>query len=362
MRNGRLTLACFVLIPALQTLPSCSVLPSQEALHGFPPGTAQRVRQQSIELNDLRGLEAPTPAQQKSIQQLDTRVQEFEREVINTASGLEQQDDWHGAQQVLSSAARILPESRALLTAQTQLETRRQLREERVRMDLEIHRGEQLLKDVEAYQRLHKLKGPGLMNWLELKNFNRKRRASAKDLQEHAQAALGRREYALAQRGLEVARGLYGDDLQPDSGELEKIESDLALTRQKLSPPKRRPARVSPVKDNKVAILKLQEALSAGELIEAQKYLQELQQRSPAPSQLRPLQIQYQAQLDARVNGAIQQGGELYSQGKIEQALDVWREARNLAPENVELQSNIARAEKLLENLRALSAPFGAER
>lgn len=361
MRNGRLALACCLLLPALQILPSCSLVSSQHTLDGFPPDTAQQVRRQFTELNDLEKLKTPTPAQQKIIQQLHTRLQQFETEVIRTARSLEQQDDWHSAQKILGDATRILPNSQALSSAEQQLAVRRQLREERVRMELEIHQGEQLLKDVEAYRRLQQLKGPGLLNWLELKNFNRKRHASAQALYEHAQRALERKDYALAQRGLEVAQGLYGDDLQPEKDQLEQIEQGLAYTRKMLRPANPRPARISPAKDDNIPITDLQDALKAGDLLSARQHLNELQQRSPQPPQLEPLQKQFQMQLDIRVENAVKRGNELYSQGEIEQALEIWREAALLTPDNVELQSSIVRAEKLLENLKALSAPFGAE-
>ena len=358
MRDGRLLLTWFLLIPALYLLPSCSLVPSSKTLEGFPPDTAQKVQYASSELYQLRQLESPTPSQQTHIGQLQQNLQQFEQDVIRAAGELEQQERWHDAQRLLHDAARILPGSHALNRAQHKLAGRRQLREARVRMELEIHQGEQLLKDLTAYQHLQQLEGPGLLNWLELKNFNRKRRASARALQEDAHWAMEQKEYALAERALKTALALYGDDLPLDPAERANMETILAQTEQKLRPVKpRRPTRASPAKVVKAPVAELQQALNAGDLASAQQYLTELQQLSPPPRQLDALQQRFQSQLNSRVTGAIKRGNELYSQGKTKQALRVWREVAALAPENVELQSNIARAEKLLENLRALSAP-----
>ncbi|WP_066965453.1 hypothetical protein [Microbulbifer sp. Q7] len=362
MRDGRSALAPLLLLSALLVQPSCGLIPSEQPLVGFPPNTAQQVRQNASELAYLRGQPAHTPAQQKQIAQLSSRLQQFERDVILTARSLEQQNHWRDAQQALDSAIHLLPDSLALHRARQQQVERRQHQEERVRTELEIHKGEQLLKDTVAYQHLRQLKEPGVLNWLELKNFNRKRRASAESLQEHAQRALEREDYALAQRALKVAQGLYGEDLPLASEEREKITRDLALTSQKLRPAKPRPANRPRKKVEKLPVAELEQSLDAGDLVSARQHLDALEQRSPQPPQLRSLKLEFQAQLASRVTTALQRGNELYSQGEIQRALDIWREAGALAPDNLDLQASIARAEKLLENLKALSAPQGAER
>ncbi|MCK7595719.1 hypothetical protein M0G74_00380 [Microbulbifer sp. CAU 1566] len=353
-------------------LPACSLIPAPQNLEGFSPDTLQLVRRQSAELDQLQQLDTATPAQQNQIKQLRGELQQFERDVIRTASTLEHQNDWHGAEQLLKGATRVLPDSQVLISAQLQLATRRQLREERVRMELEIHRGEQLLKDAEAYQRLQQLNGPAALTWLELKNYNRKRRASAQALHEYVEQAIAREkreDYEMAQRALKIARGLYGDDLQQDADLQAQLAQSQALlsrhlnqhSRQNRSRTKPIPAITTPVEAAQVPIAELQQALDTGDLPSARQYLEQLRQQSPQHPQLLPLQSQFQSQLDARVDAAIKRGNDLYSEGKIEQALYVWREASTLAPDNVQLVSNIARAENLLKNLRALTIPANAQ-
>ncbi|SHE76031.1 hypothetical protein SAMN04487965_0593 [Microbulbifer donghaiensis] len=358
MCDRRLALLWFLLLPLL---PACSLIPTQQqALEDFPADALQQVRQQSAELGRLQNLATATPAQQQQIKQLHSSLRQFERNVIHTASRLEKQDDWHGAERVLQGAKDILPQSQALYSAHQQFSERRQLHEERVRMELAIHRGEQLLKDAETYQRLQQLKGPDVLTWLELQNFHRKCRGSAQALQQHAQQALQREDYTLAQRGLKIARRLYGSDLLQDENQREKIDQDLALANRQLRPTKRHPAGDSQKKDNQILVAEVQQALDAGDLLGARHHLNRLQQESPQDPLLLPLQSQFRTQLDARLEAAIKRGNDLYSEGKIERAVEIWREAKALDPENVELLTNIARAEKVLENLKALSAPTGA--
>ncbi|WOX06246.1 tetratricopeptide repeat protein [Microbulbifer pacificus] len=362
MRDLRLPFLWFLL---LLLLPACSVMPTpQPALEGFPTETLHQVRQQSTELERLQSLNAVTPAQQQQIQQLRSDLQQFARNVISSASSMAQKDDWHGAAQLLQGALRWLPDSQLLTNAQQQLEAQRQLREERVRMELAIHRGEQLLKDAEGYRKLQQLQGPGLMNWVEVKNYYRKRSESAQALQQHSQRALARGDYALAQRALKITLELYGDELQHDTERREKIQRDLAIASRRLSQSKTQSANtISEASADKVAeapYTVVQQALDAGDLTSARQHLDQLRQQSPQEPQLPHLEAQFQAQLNSRIETALKRGNDLYSQGKIERALAVWREASTLAPENVELLANIARAEKVLENLRALSVPASA--
>jgi len=344
--TGRSVLLWLWLLPLL---PACSLIPTQRALEGFPPDALQQVRRQSAELDGLRKLDTATPVQQQQIKQLHRSLRQFERDVIRTASRLEQQDDWRGAERIFRSATGVLPDSRILGSAGRQLAERRQLREELVRMDLAIHRGEQLLKDASAYQRLQQLKGPGLLTWLELNRYQRQCRKSAKELQHYAQRALERRDYSLALRGLQIAQRLYSDGYQSDD-----IERYLALANHQLRQTQRQPAKASP--DDNGAVEALQQALDAGDLPGARQHLNRLRQRSPRHPQLSSLQTQFRAQLDLRIETAIKRGNALYSQGDIDGALDVWREAKVLDPDNVELLTSITRAEKVLQNLRSLSA------
>ncbi|QIL88700.1 tetratricopeptide repeat protein [Microbulbifer sp. SH-1] len=363
MRDRRLTfLRALPWLLLLPLLPACSLVQAPQSLEGFPPGTLQEIRQQVTELGELQKLDDATPAQRQHIQRVRRNLQQFERDTIRTANRLEKKDDWRAAKQVLQSAARVLPHSAAIESAQQQLAARRQLHEARVRMELEIHRGEQLLKDAEAYRRLQQLKEPGALTWLELKNYDRQRRASAGALQESAQKALLREkpeDIALARKALTIARGLYGDDLQQDDVLRQSLEQDLAAANRHLRRASPRPARAPQQKPDENHVAELQRALESGDLPSARQQLNWLQQHSPQHPQLLPLQSRFRMQLNTRVDTALTRGNHLYSQGEIERALQVWREANALDPDNVELLGNIARAEKVLENLRALSAPAG---
>ncbi|WP_237065422.1 tetratricopeptide repeat protein [Microbulbifer guangxiensis] len=358
MGNRKLALVWFLLLPLL---PACSLIPApQQSLEGLPSSTLQEVRQQSAELERLQKLDASTPARQRQIDQLRSSLRQFERDAIRTAKRLENQGEWHDAGQILQAATDALPNSQALGAARQQFSERRQSREERVRMELAIQRGEQLLQEADAYQRLRQLKGPDVLTWLELKNFHRKCRGSAQELQVQAQQAVQRQDYSAAQRALKIARRLYGNDLLQDRGQREAVDQALAQFNHKLRQTQQQTAKVDLKKDDKAPVTELQQALETGDLLSARQHLNQLEQHSPKNPQLQPLQSQFRIQLNARVEAAIKLGNDLYSEGKIERAVEVWREAKALDPDNVELLTNIARAEKVLENLKVLSGQPGS--
>ena len=351
----------------LPLLPACSLVPSATpVLQGFPPETPSKVRQQSADLEQLESLESRTPAQQQQILNLRGELHRFEQDIIRAASRQEKMNDWLGAAQTLSAAVKIRPESHALKSAQRQFTARRQLHEQQLRMELAIHQGEQLLKDAEAYRRLQQLQGPGVMNWLEMKNFERKRRASAQSLLEYAQEAVQRaqsKDYKLAQRALIIAQGLFGNDLEQAENRDVKVglEQNLAEANRQLRPAKAKPTKAPPPKQKVAPIAELKRALETGDLVTARQLLDQVQQQAPRHPELQSLQSRFQSALDTRIEFAIEHGNQLYSRGSIEQALIVWRKAEALAPGHIELRANIARAEKVRENLRALSAPANSE-
>ncbi|MCA0900598.1 tetratricopeptide repeat protein [Microbulbifer agarilyticus] len=348
-------------------LPACSLVPTtQPTLEGFPAETAQRVRQQSTELDQLQSLNAPSPSQQRQLRQLRRELHRFEREVLESASRLERKNEWYRAAQQLEGAIAVLPTSPVLTAAYGEFQERRKLRGERVRMEIAIHQGEQLLKDIDAYKRLQQLQGRDVLTWVELKNFNRKRRASAEELQKYAELALLRKDYGLAQSGLKVAKALYGDDLEQDKENKEQLEQSLTEANHQLR--KRNPRRTkvaarkpSPASAQPIPTAELEQTLDNGDLPSARQQLTELEQQAPDHPELQTLQARFDSMVSAQLESALQRGNELYSQGEIEQALAVWREAHTLAPENMELRGNISRAERVLENLRALSTPNGAK-
>jgi len=72
-----------------------------------------------------------------------------------------------------------------------------------------------------------------------------------------------------------------------------------------------------------------------------------------------PSYLELAEKLKERLNAGVKQRFEaarsLYSKGKIQEALSIWLELKELEPENIKLQSHINRAEKILTKLKKLT-------
>ena len=323
--------------------------------------TLQQAAAIASELTGLEKLKQPGKADYRRRAALRNQLWQFEREVIRTAIRLEQEDNWTEAEKVFARATDTVPDSHILRSARFQFAERRATREQVLRAELAIHQGEQLLQNASAYDSLQRVTPANFLTWIEVNAYDRRRDRSAKALKRYAARALKRDDYYLARRCLSLSYRLREDD---------EVKHDLILADAYIRQVKQRvagntdPAPVVAAKGQPNAELLVGEfyhALRRDDFLRARKYLSELQQAYPRHRSLVSMSSQYRLKLNRRVNDAVENGKVLYSEGKVEQALRVWREVEPLAPNNIELLSSIARAEKVLQNLKTLSVQQAAD-
>ncbi|MCV6605562.1 MAG: hypothetical protein OIF34_09660, partial [Porticoccaceae bacterium] len=86
----------------------------------------------------------------------------------------------------------------------------------------------------------------------------------------------------------------------------------------------------------------------------ARQLLAELQTLNPKDEANKKRERALDAAIDAEIASAIARGEAAYSDGDVKGALRIWRTARDLSPQHVELLQHISRAEKFLENYESL--------
>ena len=96
--------------------------------------------------------------------------------------------------------------------------------------------------------------------------------------------------------------------------------------------------------------------LSKAHWLEAQKALAVLNREYPKDSQVQTWNQELNDIIGAQVQEAIKEGRRLYSQGSLEGALQVWRTAAQLAPDNGDLHADIKRAERFWSKLQKLDS------
>lgn len=327
-----------------------SMTAGQRPVAGLQPSELELAEQRAQRLSKLEQQPQKTPSEQDEIKKLQDQLWRFEQVVIRTAVRLEQKDEWSGAKRVIKQALKKVPSSDVLAAAKRQLKKRRAMSVEIARAELAIHEGERLLKDADTYQRLAQLKSRSLFMRLELNRYQGQCEKTAADLQRYAGIALERKDYYLARRGFSIAQRLDGNEeikrgLALANDQIRQINRQLASTRTNIKKPNRA-----------ALVAEFQQALQDGDLDDAKRHLRTLQTRFPNYEPLLGYQSQLNAKLRLKVDTAIENGRILYSKGKINEALALWRQAEKLDKHNKDLQDSINRAEKVLQNLRNLSA------
>ncbi|MBN1378969.1 MAG: hypothetical protein JXA04_07015 [Gammaproteobacteria bacterium] len=350
-----------VLLLASLFLTACATIPQPDTEQtALSKKSLQRAGDVAAELVTLQQKQQPSQTDYRRRAKLREQLWQFEREVIRTAIRLEQNDDWIEAEKVFKHATKAVPDSHILRSARYQFADRRAIREEVLRAELAIHQGEQLLQNAGAYDSLQRVTPLKFLTWVEVNAYERRRLSSAATLKRFADKALKRDDFYLARRCLSLSFRLHNDDEVKQK--LMLADAYISRVRQRIDSKSNssvKPARAVAATgkpDAELLVGEFYHALQKDDFHHAKRYMSELRLTYPQHRNLVSMSSQYKLRLNRCVNDAIEKGKVLYSEGKVKQALRVWRDAERLAPNNVELLSGIARAEKVLQNLKALSA------
>lgn len=150
---------------------------------------------------------------------------------------------------------------------------------------------------------------------------------------------------------LELAEQCYllADELKPSK----EIQTTILEIQNKLAKKqKRKPLLIS--KRGQALLEKAKGTLKQGDL----KVTLKAYKRIPNKDKKHALVTAFKQELDSRIKENVKQGiklgRKLYSQGKIEQALAVWNDLRELDPDNEYLISHIERAQRVIDKLDKL--------
>ncbi|MFV2060358.1 MAG: hypothetical protein ACC653_06705 [Gammaproteobacteria bacterium] len=103
------------------------------------------------------------------------------------------------------------------------------------------------------------------------------------------------------------------------------------------------------------ALKEYKAAFDKDDLITANKKLTALLAENKDNYELIKLKTELDETINKKIKIGIESGRILYSKGNIKLALDKWQRLQKLDPENIELNSHISRAERVLRKLRNLT-------
>ncbi|UCE89368.1 MAG: hypothetical protein JSW10_00560 [Pseudomonadota bacterium] len=297
----------------------------------------------------------------------------FETDVVGQAQTLVSTGDWAAAGQVYVAALATYPQSDALQSAYAAFKTQRDKRVTSLERNLVLREGEWLAHDLPLREELVRAAEPERAEEQLIPAKRKRADELAAQLHVVGLEAMNEKDFDLAERSLNAANQLQPSaEVQRALTSLNRMQTQLKeqaradrMRQQAYIDEKRKAVlsrRVEERKQRSQAIIKeYNDAYKRGDLLEARRLTEELSLLESYHPDLPKMQQQVQDGLDAHVKQGLERGRELYAQGRIEDALKVWRPLLRYDPENVELKDNIARAQRVLDKLQQLSEDLPAK-
>jgi hypothetical protein len=281
---------------------------------------------------------------QKRKQEVEQAAARFEKVKLREIDAHIAAQDWQAAENSLNYSMAKLPDSKKLQAEYNKFIKQRGQYLKGLYYQLYINKAEWLVKNKDVQQELART----------LPDDNATQKAIQKHKQEiekvYQQLLICGIE-GMNIDDLEMAEQCYllADELKPS----QDIQNTIIDIQAKLAKrQKNKPLLLS--ERGKKLLEKAKATLKQGDL----KVTLKAYRRIPTKDKKHALVTAFKQELDSRikenVTQSIELGRKLYSQGQIEQALAVWNDVRELAPDNDYLISYIDRARRVLENLEKL--------
>ncbi len=296
------------------------------------------------------------------LQTIQQSANRYASKKITMANRLAQKNRWNEALRQIDDARKHWPQSAALRVARDVLETRRQQRIEQLQLELLLHEGAALLETARQHRELE-LVNPGylFLDW-NLRKYQAKKSTVAKKLLEVGIQMQKEGDFRLARHCLVLAQGLEDsrearEALQrlPKIKQVEVKESNESKEIQPQRPLARRVSRKA-VQQQRIdrLLIKYGQVRDRNDLVAARRIMSQMLEISPAHPRVKELNAEQELLVRQFVQRSIAWGDDLYSQERIEEAVEVWQAALQVAPLDKELRNKLDRAKTALKSLQEL--------
>lgn len=344
-----------LLLSALALLSACSQLPThidKAALVDQWVAQEQYRRADEI-LRELSSDDPQYPALERQQRALPSLIKQFEQKVLREVKGLAAQNHWVEAIAHLDEASQQLPPDTVLNKARKTLLAERKAYMVTLNLELDLLTARQLPARNAILEKM--LAADPDSFWTRWKLYQQRRLGY-----ELADVLLDCVDEAIAEQNLEEANIC----LEP-VGTVAKgsQQQRLSLSQQRLARElQRKPDQLAQqkAKADRLQLQRLKQEyrdmIAAGWWLAAREKMNQLQVHAPADTEVVKWLGELQQIISTQVELGIQQGQALYSQGFLQQALEIWRNTAELSPDNTVLQAHIQRAERFIEKLQRLES------
>lgn len=258
--------------------------------------------------------------------------------VLSTANKYKSNNQWQLAITTYDDALKKINNSKILKKGAADLLKERNQNARIIKYKLLASRASNLLSYKKSYEQLNLLLPNDYITQYEIHFYKSELKKTARQLNECAENSERSKQYTLAKDCYAQAY-----KIEPSPAQYEKIKA-LEKT----------------IKNNThqktySSLLKsYQVAYDNKKYNEAKKFLDEILSLNPDHQQAIKLYSKLKLTINDFVESKINLGKELYSQKKIQAALTIWKQAKELAPGNSELTQLIDRAEKVSKKIESL--------
>jgi len=281
--------------------------------------------------------------QQKKLHILQL-AKNYETTIIQGANTETKQQHWQAAAQLYRDGIEKLPHSEPLAKAYQNFSHEHQKQLELITFQMNLSRAEWLLKTIPLQHQLQQLSLAEQRSNSTIEQAEEQSGALYRDLVHCGRTSMQNAELDLAEKCFTAAA-----QLNPEG---KRFPAVVDISQQLAELEKRRTTSLS-VKGEEL-LANSRQALHKDNLHQAYKYFKKI----PARDQQNSAVIEFRKELNIRISNNVKQGIEmgrkLYSQGDIERALAIWNNARELDPDNEQLDNHIERAQHVLNKLKFL--------
>lgn len=277
-------------------------------------------------------------------QQILRLSQAFEKKTVARASQLISKNEWHEAALLYEDALQKLPGSSQIREARKAFITRRQDYINELRTRLMLQKGAWINNNTALYERIKSALPDNFRSVDGIRDYENDRHEVQRALVECARTASATNDLVLARKCLLFADRL-DKNLRKDP-RLDEVRNKLGQARE---------ARLQQYKQQTTELLnELKQGNSLDNLQRAHDHLRSSDQFEPLDDEATGLMSELETRMQNGIDQRMESARRLYSQGKIEEALQIWESLQSLAPNNPELEKHIERARRVLDKLHRL--------
>ncbi len=279
-------------------------------------------------------------AQKKRLQKL---INKLEENTLAQVQKLRKRNKWQQALQTLHSAREKLPESQLLRKAEKDFLAARNKRINELNMEIDIHKGI-WLKDAEPLlDAIVRTQPDNYERRQQQQQFKQEKARTLKNLARCAREAMNEELYELGRHCLELVNKIdrkkqYTESLKQTKAKLQR--HDYAWRQQQ-------------IKITDELLKELKQGYSHDNLLRASRHLQKLSSHKQSAEEKQHGSMLKQ-ELDKGIAQNMDAGRQLYSEGKVSEALSIWTSLRQIIPDNEALEAHISRAQRVLKKLERL--------